>query len=490
MTTEPVETDLDPSHAISGRMYLGTLDDSVTRYPWDGSHADVQSLSATLIYHALLGPRLCCRIGNLLYHPVYLQACLGESPSPLLDLCRTGFFQIHMREESINQTIESRLDDGTNSTLAFREHHDWRRGSRIYQQLDELHGRLTEVGRRKYNAQFHSAFQMFVDRAAPTASPAFGKVYERWNARFSGRQRTRSNFELLCLELFPQASDRESRRAAMTVVNSANHYGYGVGMAQLWKETNERPFVDTRELAALNNITRSVLGDDERKLSYERLHELAVTRAFDIVQKNLVVPLALFYSPEMWAKFAPLLDIQGGTRASREYRDLKLLVLLRIKRLLESDNVEFDKQRLRDSCREFSHFIRAAIGDGTAGTVGINAELSLPKRVAAAVGQTLSSEALSAVAREVVPGVPGKAVELAANVVVSVFAGDVGNPIRRKIDEAYARPTSSRDFYDQNLGPFLNTLSIKQIDINAAEKLGLVPPSADQKAPPSAMPER
>jgi hypothetical protein len=76
------------------RMFAGSLDDSVSRNPWKYHIADLESLNRYLIENALFGPRLCARIGNILYHPPYFDALLNEEKSPLLPMIRSGFFQI------------------------------------------------------------------------------------------------------------------------------------------------------------------------------------------------------------------------------------------------------------------------------------------------------------------------------------------------------------------------------------------------------------
>jgi hypothetical protein len=470
-----VTTDLDPAAAVSGRMFLGTLDDSVTRYPWDGAASDIGSLTATLIYHALLGPRLCCRLGNLLYHGTYLRGCLDDL-TPLIPLSRSGFFQVHTREDGINKTIESRLEERTNTTIEFERRHQWKKGSTIYRRLDQFQGDLGVRGHRRYHADFQKVFRALVEKAAPSASEQFKAVHARWMARPES-ERTRSNFEIECEKTYPkQHLDYDNRRAAMSPVNSANHYGYGIAMAKLYGETHEAPFIDTMELGALNGFTRSVLGDDDRMLSYERTAELAKSRAFDIVQRHLIVPLGLFRSSEMWTKFAQLLDIAAPDQASRDCRILKLEVLLQIKRLLESTNVEQDKQLLRERCKEYSKFIRKSLGDGRSGLAGIKASLSLGQ----AGAEVAASDKLKTAAEVALEGTKAAASATAdfatsfgASVIVAIGTKHIGYAIKRRIDRAWAKPNiSSQTYFSENLRPFLSVLSVKQIDLDAAARLG------------------
>lgn len=83
---------LDPEN----RMFVGTFDDSVSRYPWADMRADVSYLNRVLIFHALLGTRLCSRIGSILYHEPYRIALMDETVSPLRELTRAGFMQLQM----------------------------------------------------------------------------------------------------------------------------------------------------------------------------------------------------------------------------------------------------------------------------------------------------------------------------------------------------------------------------------------------------------
>src|SRR4028119_794541 len=106
---------VDPLSILKGRMYLGSFDDSVSRHPWLHSQTSASSLTRHLILQSLLGPPVCFRIGNILYHEEYFQALL-KNEIPIIDLARSGFVQIHTKGETINKTIELRLRHGTNST--------------------------------------------------------------------------------------------------------------------------------------------------------------------------------------------------------------------------------------------------------------------------------------------------------------------------------------------------------------------------------------
>ena len=114
----------------TNRLFLGSLDDSVSRYPWSQEH-DLESLNHLLITNAIIGPSLCCRIGNILYHETNYDRtddqnsiinALNINRSPLVHLARSGFFQIQTKVEGINDSISRRLELGTNSTIRFCEY--------------------------------------------------------------------------------------------------------------------------------------------------------------------------------------------------------------------------------------------------------------------------------------------------------------------------------------------------------------------------------
>ncbi|HYD36471.1 MAG TPA: hypothetical protein VEA60_02590 [Allosphingosinicella sp.] len=464
-------SDFDPSRILNGRMFLGTLDDSVSRYPWTMARADAHTLSATLIYHALLGPRLCSRLGNLLYHKPYLDACLG-SATPLAGMCRSGFFEIHTRANGFNETIGARLDEGTNSTEAFVAERDWKRGSAIYRQIDEFERQITARGRQCYRPEFRDAFRHFIDLAAPHGNAEFKMIYRLWERECPGLARTRSNFERICEREFPGDGGRARRAAAMSLINAANHYAYGAGMVSLARESHEHPYVDTLLEPALAEFVTSPIHDTHQPISGEKLAEIAAQRAFDVVQTELIVPLDLFRSPELWDRFTPLLDVDRATAAARQFHKLKAGVLAQLQRVIEADSVSKEKELLRQRCREYSSFIRSQLKTGSGSRFAAIAAIFRSERVKRA-GEALGEEGVGEAigkAAEMVVGAPVTGIKLAAQLALAVTKTDFENPVRKWKDRRWSRGVSTRDYYSHYDRPFRRILSVRSIDEKAVAR--------------------
>jgi hypothetical protein len=105
--TSAIKRGVESSKGTGRRIYIGTLDDSVSRYPWKGHEPDLAFLNKLLIDSALFGPPFCARVGNILYHDVYFEALRKPESSPLRAFLKSGFFQMQMRKDTINDTIQS-----------------------------------------------------------------------------------------------------------------------------------------------------------------------------------------------------------------------------------------------------------------------------------------------------------------------------------------------------------------------------------------------
>ncbi len=337
----------------SGRMFLGSSDDSVTRHPWDDMSTDTDALNKTLIYHALLGPRICSRLGNIIYHEPYLHA-LSENKSPLLPMCRSGFYQIHLRSESINRNIESRLEEGTNSTTRFKKYYDWRAGSQLYWRFENIDSQIV-LGKGKivYNPSFRGIFRKLAELCYERIPGEYSEAYKILIEKFDEKDRTRSNFEEVCIAHF---SDPTAIARAMSVMNSINHYAYGIALSQHpASETNA--FIETSELAAINALTKPLLSEISDQNDESLMDEVIRSQALDVVEKNLFVTTDIFRSPDKWRSLEPLLDIASSTADAEEFNELKKIAVLSIKRTILSGGDEDKKNLLRESCRNYSKFL-------------------------------------------------------------------------------------------------------------------------------------
>jgi hypothetical protein len=389
---------LDPEN----RMFVGTFDDSVSRYPWADMRADVSYLNRVLIFHALLGTRLCSRIGSILYHEPYRIALMDETVSPLRELTRAGFMQLQMNGPTINESIANRLRARTNSTLAFVEQHQWRIGSEMYRRLEALNGELSATsGVLQYNPEFKSKFRHIMGRLAVHPSGSFQRVYEHWAREDDPAMRTRSQFEILAQRTFEDQPGR--LRRAMQLVNAANHYAYGSSAVS----DPRRTLVETEEISLLNDMTRTIVGDEDRTDEPDRFTMLIRLRAFDVVSANLHVPVSLLHSHETWNKFAKML--YPGHPSYDALMGHKRQIITSMNRLISGQSqrkVEETMRELGEQCQAYSRTIfRLLDVKHDRGFLPIVLEYSLEKITGQAaedlieIGRDMATEALGWKAR-------------------------------------------------------------------------------------------
>lgn len=477
------QTAIIPDVAQRGRMFLGTFDDSVSRSPWGFLQANGRNLTNTLVYHALLGPRLCSRIGNVLYHKPYFDA-FRRDETPLMHLAATGFFQFHMKGESFNDTIERRRSERTNSTLAWIETTEWSPGSDIFQSLEDLQRRAGDHGVRQYSPSFHKLFQTLADRALPEGTPEYREIHSRWTQAFQGQGRTRSEFEKLCDQHYGPQSVK--KLAAMSTVNSVNHYAYALAMDQITRDADEIPIVETKEIVLFNSVTRSLI-DSHEPLSSAHLDELINGEIFELVNRNFRVPLDLFHEPKNWAKLA---DLVGMTNASSEMIELKRAVLLEIRRCLEGGSNWRGPLDLERACREYSSFLRKEFGRPSSTLGRVTMKLGLDNFAStatknAAVDQATNIITGGAIAGASVAGLgvdwqTGAALGGAANwvlknwvnLVIDFIAEPTAYHTRRIVDRVRRDEgkysNSSKNYADQTMLPLIQALCVKQITSEAA----------------------
>ncbi len=308
------------------RVFLGMLDDSVTRYGWVGLKSNADTLNLTLIEGALLGTKSCARIGNILYHSDYLAALMGEIPSPIIPMMQSGFFQIQMLKPSINETIAERLKIGTNSTKVFVEKKDWHVGSDLYGELEKIDSSLTDgLGKVAYNGDFKPFFRiMMLDLCAslPAQKGDTKKIFETWMEEFSTPDQlalSRSNFEETAKRLKVDGEVQDIREA-MWLANAANHYAYGAGMAR--DSQAGHVMVQTTPHQDLASICAS--GDS---LDAERANEgLAFIEKDAVLAKlstKLRIPRGIEADPSLWRKLADLVNEENDYSSAVQFRNAK-----------------------------------------------------------------------------------------------------------------------------------------------------------------------
>jgi hypothetical protein len=483
MKKNAVPDTINPDVVVRGRMFLGTFDDSVSRNPWGFASTDAANLTNTLIYHALLGPRLCARVGNILYHRPYFEA-FHTNTTPLLDLASTGFFQFHMKGDSFNDTIERRRAERTNSTLAWIHETGWANGSEIHQLLTQLQAKAGDLGVRRYSPSFHALFQELADRAVAEGTPEYRSIHKTWTDRFGGHGRTRSEFEKLCDAEYGYGS--ASKFAAMSTVNSVNHYSYALAMHEITSKNDEIPIVETNELKSFNMLTRSLI-DSDAPLDSGHLDELISGEVFEVIHRNLRVPIDMFHRPETWPKLAAFV---GLDRNDDDFIELKRQVLLEIRRALEGGRQWHGPLALERACREYSRKICLDLGRPSSKLGAVAMKLGLD-RFTSEASKDMAADLLAGAAKKSVVGAAtavgygvagglagltagwmgGTLIKIWANVIIDLVSESTVYHTRRIVDrvryESQETGRGSLRYVQSNVIPLVQAICVKQITPSA-----------------------
>lgn len=350
----------------TNRLFLGSLDDSVSRYPWSQEH-DIESINHLLIMNAIIGPSLCCRIGNILYNETNygnidgeksIINVLNENKSPLIHLARSGFFQIQTKDEGINDSISCRLELKTNSTIRFCDYFGWKHSQKLKQEYAEIENRLEEgKGRKKYSPNFVDTFRKICRDISPNVKTPFGNVYQEW-IQLSDDQLTRSNFEEIAKKRFESSVPK--LLAAMQPINSINHHAYGIGAGT----KDDKVLFESKTYSELERYANPYLGQNSTYADYKDVESVLGRQLFDDMAKILLIPQKLFNNPEKWQKFSSLLDPDQHT-SSNEFLEIKKQIVSKISNSLKNVGSANEIDEIPKLCRNLSELINKHLGTNT-----------------------------------------------------------------------------------------------------------------------------
>lgn len=396
------------------RVYLGSLDDSVSRYPWNGFRPSLAYLNKRLVDSVLFGAPISVRMGNLLFQDDYLHALLHPETSPLVELAKVGFVQFQMRSDSINESIATRVQSGTESALLMKNKHFWYHGSPSYEALAAVDEALIPgLGKLRYSTSFNDYFRAIMRESAGTATPAFQQVYDIWHKRpdEGANGRTRNNFEADAIRIFSGKAERV--REAMWVANASNHYAYSL---QFIDQGGAMPMVETTQFDRHAEVcaTRHALPTElaEELLAKNKLTDpinvaLSVISvppaAYDPANAVILANLARHSSPHedtrfnesQWYRFK--LAKNGLTQAICEY-------------LVEPQVAA--AERVRECALAYNDVLGLAFGRTPDRSIGMYFRL---------IGRRVVQEGPEAVAQQVA----GKAAEMAAQAASGAFLGNI-----------------------------------------------------------------
>lgn len=450
---------VDPMSILTGRMYLGSFDDSVSRHGWLHTRATASALTRHLLLQSMLGPPVCFRIGNLLYHDAYFEA-LRIGAIPIIELARTGFVQIHTKGATINKTIALRQKQGTNSTEKWIRDHNWSRGSDVYREMTRIDRQLKpNIGKRQYSPSFNKSFGLFAKLASQEESAEFQRIYKIWLSEGQEGALTRSDYERICERVL---KTRLEIKEAMSIINSVNHYAYGVGLFKIERQ----PLIDTSEIMSLRRYTTGFGGDDGRPVKFDVLDELIRNRVLTVISEGLSVAEDMLHPGPHWARYAELLDLDNTAPNAVAFRALKVRIVDAIRQCVNGNNLKIQRVLLKENCEEFSAVIRKQIGSDNRkeNNVLVGLGVRVAKYVAKKVAFTSATGGGADLAGlKDVPGV---------DIVVSMIEDGASTAIER-IQDSVSVPDAPRNIRD--LLPITRSaLSWRYMDRRPCEEDGLL----------------
>ncbi len=276
------------------RVFLGSVDDSVSRNPWGGYKPSLSYLNNRLVDSVLFGSPVSMRIGNLVYQDEYLDALINPSSSQLFELAKVGFVQLQMKRNSINDAIAARVTAKTKSALDFKNKHHWYHGSDSYRALAQVDRALTDgVGKLKYSGEFNRYFRAIMKESAEGGTDAFRMVYQEWHKRPAEGQepRTRDWFEKDAHRILE--GNRSRIHEAMWVANAANHYAYSLQFIDNTGGSEGLPMVETTQFDRHADVCsrRQALPTE---LAEELLAKAALTDPINLALSIVNVPLQAY----------------------------------------------------------------------------------------------------------------------------------------------------------------------------------------------------
>lgn len=481
-------------HHTGDRVYLGSLDDSVSRYPWENLKPSIGHLNRTLIDAVLFGAPLCVRVGNLLYQPEYLPALLNSSLSPLIDLARVGFIQIQTKSAGINKSIDARVKEGTRSAKAFAAENDWRPGSVIYEKLNTLDSMLSGgPGISQYNADFRKTFRKIMKESAASGIDEFSRVIEVWLSRpEKGRgYQSRDNFEKDAKKVL--GDDAVAVQKAMWVANAANHYAYALHLYNA--SEGIRPMVETSQFDRLADICaiRDMVPAEQAKEILGKRDP--VNSALELIY----IPEEV-YHPKFWPRLAQLVrpyddDISGSsdggiedfTFRRRDFLRAKNRLALKIDDFLENPE-RFSEKEMFDVAKEYSARLHEALGTHRESQIRLQMHLALQQArifgpsaaMSSGVGALLGSGAEMAAALTGLPGA-GAVLGFSISFALEVTRLNIGDILSRVspqkiiqdglVDVDSGGPSTTRDLSRRAESRLGSCVAVRSISPSKAAKI-------------------
>lgn len=448
------------------RMFLGSMDDSVARYPFERRSFDLAAINRLLIYMALIGLPLCVRGGNLIYTDQLFQCLLEPDRSPIYALSRAGFLQIQMKGDGFNHSIEQRLEIRTNSTFEFRENHGWEASPKntVFSRLAALDTDLSKgKGWIKYSPDFAEIFKRLCDNLDVPKGIPFETVFSRWRQTLPRLKQSRSEFEELGKTMLATGELKHYGELAhaMHRINAINHYAYALGM----EREHGAGAMETLELPVFQDLTLSPFGQEERMKDIELLKELRADSVLSILEDHLQIPDDIFEDPALWTRLADFLDPDRGSKHNfaQAYKGRLLEEIVGI--LEPKGTVQEAKSNLRTAAIEYSKFLNDALDTRERSKTSLRLELFARR----AGPQMLSAKGGWAAGAALTP--EGAAATIAVNLVAGVATSKLGQVITRSIDQFRLPKQAAMEIEWDDRMLVYTGLALREIDPGASGRV-------------------
>jgi hypothetical protein len=430
------------------RVFMGNLDDSVSRYPFKNRDVDIKFLNRRLVDQVLFGAPVCIRVGNLLYQSEYLEAIKNSNASPLIALAKVGFVQIQMKGPTINESIQARLVTKTQSAIDMVKKEKWKPGSDLYLHLEKLDAELSGTGGKlQYEGKFNKYFRGIMTKSESEVTDEFLEVLKIWLERgTSDEELRRDRFEKIAIELF--APDTTKIRRAMWVANAANHWAYVIELAAKDGKISDRmPMVETTQFDRHADVCahRQPIPTEMAEEIFERQNRKdPVNLALNMIQ----IPQRVYDDPDLASKLATIARAQPTDEKDRDYRlhqeflNAKNDLISCINRYL-SDPSSLSSREIAERAQTYQKVLYEALGTKEESDLRLSARFILRKTLASGPEEVAKATigggagAVVGAGAAVVSGPVGLAAGILGGIVVGVglssvkFNGNVSLPWRK-----------------------------------------------------------
>jgi hypothetical protein len=263
----------------SERAYVGTLDDVVARYPWNGkmrsytldsyiknnndpllNRSLLNSFNNVLQFNALFGRNLLINDGYILNHPASKMALLNPECSPLSTLIKKGHVQILRRELDLEETVQKMVLEKNTSFTMLTKMNDWPSFRQELRNISNINGALKSWPKVDISQGLEKLFYEYFNSPDKFASNLisseeiinFEKIYKE--IKVQEKKAPRDTWEIAAQKFF--GKNKVKLYEIMHIANSYYHFNFAMCLSS---ETNLGIAVETIPTAGTEHLLEKSL---------------------------------------------------------------------------------------------------------------------------------------------------------------------------------------------------------------------------------------